>query len=178
VNACVHTYTKPKTSSTRSRGLGWRIHGSVEDTKLSTNKQHSLMWKPGTPRLTSKVSALVQKRPTIEAKETYGTSKLTSHTHASRLNESPRVFPFSKWRMSMRRALVRGYSAWGACSEIASSQIQECQQGGRVHRGRMIWCCKAMRTAQGRCREGGSAMEIECRKETFCPTRRQETWNT
>jgi len=23
-------------------GLGWRIHGSVEDTKLSTNKQHSL----------------------------------------------------------------------------------------------------------------------------------------
>jgi hypothetical protein len=25
-----------------SRGLGWRIHGSVEDTKLSTNKQHSL----------------------------------------------------------------------------------------------------------------------------------------
>ena len=25
-----------------SRGLGWRMHGSVEDTKLSTNKQHSL----------------------------------------------------------------------------------------------------------------------------------------
>ena len=25
-----------------SRGLGRRIHGSVEDTKLSTNKQHSL----------------------------------------------------------------------------------------------------------------------------------------
>jgi hypothetical protein len=24
-----------------SRGLGWRIHESVEDTKLSTNKQHS-----------------------------------------------------------------------------------------------------------------------------------------
>jgi len=24
------------------RGLGWRIHESVEDTKLSTNKQHSL----------------------------------------------------------------------------------------------------------------------------------------
>jgi len=38
----VHTYTKPQTSSTRSRGLGWRIHESVEDTKLSTNKQHSL----------------------------------------------------------------------------------------------------------------------------------------
>ena len=42
MNACVHTYTKPQTSSTRSRGLGWRIHESVEDTKLSTNKQHSL----------------------------------------------------------------------------------------------------------------------------------------
>jgi hypothetical protein len=42
VNACVHTYTKPRTSSTRSRGLGRRIHGSVEDTKLSTNKQLSL----------------------------------------------------------------------------------------------------------------------------------------
>jgi hypothetical protein len=25
-----------------SRGLGRRIHGSVEDTKLSTNKQHTL----------------------------------------------------------------------------------------------------------------------------------------
>jgi hypothetical protein len=25
-----------------SRGLGWQIHGSVEDTKLSTNKQHTL----------------------------------------------------------------------------------------------------------------------------------------
>ena len=42
VNACVHTYTKPQTSSMRSRGLGWRIHESVEDTKLSTNKQHTL----------------------------------------------------------------------------------------------------------------------------------------
>ena len=31
----------PQTSSTRSRGLGRRIHGSVEDTKLSTNKQHT-----------------------------------------------------------------------------------------------------------------------------------------
>ena len=28
-----------------SRGLGWRIHESVEDTKLSTNKQHSLSLK-------------------------------------------------------------------------------------------------------------------------------------
>ena len=25
-----------------SRGLGWRIYESVEDTKLSTNKQHTL----------------------------------------------------------------------------------------------------------------------------------------
>jgi hypothetical protein len=29
-----------------SRGLGWRIYGSVEDTKLSTNKQHSLSLPP------------------------------------------------------------------------------------------------------------------------------------
>ena len=28
-----------------SRGLGWRIHESVEDTKLSTNKQHSLSFQ-------------------------------------------------------------------------------------------------------------------------------------
>jgi hypothetical protein len=42
MNACVHTYTKSQTPSTRRRGPGWRIHGSVEDTKLSTNKQHSL----------------------------------------------------------------------------------------------------------------------------------------
>ena len=28
--------------SSESRGLGWRIQESVEDTKLSTNKQHSL----------------------------------------------------------------------------------------------------------------------------------------
>ena len=42
MNACVHTNTKPQISSTRSRGLGWRIHGSVKDTKLSTNKQHTL----------------------------------------------------------------------------------------------------------------------------------------
>jgi hypothetical protein len=42
MNACVHTYTKPQTSSTRNRGPCWRIHGSVEDTKLSTNKQHTL----------------------------------------------------------------------------------------------------------------------------------------
>ena len=52
VNACVHTYTKPQTSSTRSRGLGWRIHESVEDTKLSTNKQHTLTQSkvaPGSP---------------------------------------------------------------------------------------------------------------------------------
>ena len=42
MNAWVHTYTKPQTSSTRSRCLGRRIHESVEDTKLSTNKQHTL----------------------------------------------------------------------------------------------------------------------------------------
>ena len=31
MNACVHTYTKSQTPSTRRRGPGWRIHGSVED---------------------------------------------------------------------------------------------------------------------------------------------------
>jgi hypothetical protein len=45
MNACVHTYTKSQTPSTRRRGLSWRIHGSVEpeDTKVSTNEQHSLL---------------------------------------------------------------------------------------------------------------------------------------
>jgi len=38
----VHTYTRSQTPSTRIRGPGWRIHGCVEDTKLSTNKQHTL----------------------------------------------------------------------------------------------------------------------------------------
>ena len=42
MNACGHTYTKSQTPSSRRRGPGWRIHGSVEDTKLSTNKQHTL----------------------------------------------------------------------------------------------------------------------------------------
>ncbi len=42
MNACGHTYTKSQTPSTRRRGPGWRIHESVEDTKLSTNKQHTL----------------------------------------------------------------------------------------------------------------------------------------
>jgi hypothetical protein len=30
------------TKHTRIRSPGWRIHGGVEDTKLNTNKQHSL----------------------------------------------------------------------------------------------------------------------------------------
>jgi hypothetical protein len=54
MNACVHTDTKPQISSTLSRGLGWRIHGSVEDTKLSTNKQHTLpfdQWDQALPHL-------------------------------------------------------------------------------------------------------------------------------
>ena len=66
VNAWVHTYTKPQTSSTRSRGLGWRIHESVEDTKLSTNKQHSLSLlrthKPGSPLLPCSARALMPLR--------------------------------------------------------------------------------------------------------------------
>ena len=41
-----HTHTQlislVMTTQHNSRGLGRRIHGSVEDTKLSTNKQHSL----------------------------------------------------------------------------------------------------------------------------------------
>jgi len=49
VNACGHTCTEPQTSSTLSLGLGRRIHGSVKDTKLSTNKQHSLS-SPGSSR--------------------------------------------------------------------------------------------------------------------------------
>ena len=106
--------------------------------------------------------------------------RLTSHTHASRLNESLRVLPFSKWRMSMRRALMRGHSAWGACSQIASSQIQEYQRGGIALHHQIIRPLCTLRTAQGRCREGGGAMEIEWKEETSCPTpgRRQKTWNT
>ena len=46
-DACVHTYTKSQTPSTRRRGPGWRIHGSVEDTKLSTNKQHCVRKRGG-----------------------------------------------------------------------------------------------------------------------------------
>jgi hypothetical protein len=57
VNACVHTYTKPQTSNTRSRGLGRRIHGSVEDTKLSTNQQHSLSPDERTPSEATPLSA-------------------------------------------------------------------------------------------------------------------------
>ena len=57
MNAWVHTNTKPQISSTRSRGLGWRIHGSVEDTKLSTNKQHSL--SPSVERLFSVAGQVV-----------------------------------------------------------------------------------------------------------------------
>ena len=47
----IYVYTSLKDATTvqhsscngaQSRGLGWRIHGSVEDTKLSTNKQHTL----------------------------------------------------------------------------------------------------------------------------------------
>ena len=46
MTACVHTYTRSQTSSTRRRGPGWRIPGGVEDTKLSTNKQHTLSLSP------------------------------------------------------------------------------------------------------------------------------------
>ncbi len=39
---CYIPRSRVKYTTNASRGLGWRIHGSVEDTKLSTNKQHSL----------------------------------------------------------------------------------------------------------------------------------------
>ncbi len=38
-----------------NRGLGWRIHGSVEDNKLSTNKQHSLSSTRDGPRVGPRV---------------------------------------------------------------------------------------------------------------------------
>ena len=38
----IPSYVHQEGSHHMSRGRGWRIHGSVEDTKLSTNKQHSL----------------------------------------------------------------------------------------------------------------------------------------
>jgi hypothetical protein len=41
---CVCVFITAGPSTKLSRGLGRRIHGSVEDTKLSTNKQHSL-WR-------------------------------------------------------------------------------------------------------------------------------------
>ena len=46
----MHTYTKSQTPCTRRHGPGWQIHGSVEDTKLSTNKQHTL--SPNSDRTT------------------------------------------------------------------------------------------------------------------------------
>jgi hypothetical protein len=60
-----HPPPSPQKSDTQAcanpvrRGLGRRIHGSVEDTKLSTNKQHTLSLKnlgapgfPSAPRVT------------------------------------------------------------------------------------------------------------------------------
>ena len=67
VNAWVHTYTKPQTSSTRSRGLGWRIHESVEDTKLSTNKQHTLS---GGRAIRGAVSTIAQHGTSADNKST------------------------------------------------------------------------------------------------------------
>ena len=42
-----HVTRNNRVHSVDSRGLGWRIHGSVEDTKLSTNKQHTLLTTSG-----------------------------------------------------------------------------------------------------------------------------------
>jgi len=41
--SCEYMY---KSSLLWNRGLGWRIHESVEVTKLSTNKQHTLSLVP------------------------------------------------------------------------------------------------------------------------------------
>ncbi len=59
-------YTKSQTPSTRRRGPSWRIHGSVEDTKLSTNKQHSVS---GDSSLYSSkaISFLVKMKPSKSA---------------------------------------------------------------------------------------------------------------
>jgi len=97
MNAWVHTYTKPQTSSTRSRGLAWQMHESVEDTKLSTNKQHSLCtlfiqiqpWDKRNSRLPFSVVALI-KRSDVNGLEscTHGTAPSsvgevsTAHIHA------------------------------------------------------------------------------------------------
>ena len=47
---CSHLITLPRhlffTCVESQRGPGWQIHGSVEDTKLSTNKQHTLSLIP------------------------------------------------------------------------------------------------------------------------------------
>jgi hypothetical protein len=40
--SCLSNSNSDPGSSTWSRGLGWRMHESGEDTKLSTNKQHTL----------------------------------------------------------------------------------------------------------------------------------------
>ena len=76
MNACVHNYTKPQTSSTRNRGLGRRIHGSVEDTKLSTNKQHTLSYDPHSHVTSLQISG-VRSTGRVFFFETLGRSALT-----------------------------------------------------------------------------------------------------
>jgi hypothetical protein len=46
VVVCVVTSFRIRGIRHQTPNLGWRIHGSVEDTKLSTNKQHSLSYTP------------------------------------------------------------------------------------------------------------------------------------
>ena len=43
-----------------SRSLGWRIHESVEDTKLSTNKQHSVQFR---------IQVSLKSHPTVRARK-------------------------------------------------------------------------------------------------------------
>ena len=80
----MHTYTKPQTSSMRSRCLGWRIHGSVEDTKLSTNKQHTL-----SPGLRTRITGQVRVR-VMQAGQTRSCGART-HTHKHPHTEMPAV---------------------------------------------------------------------------------------
>jgi len=117
VNACGHTYTKPQTPSTRSRGLGWRIHESVEDTKLSTNKQHTL----SRPRLPLRSPASTR-TPLLDGSGAYcqaHTQARPGHGSAStghRGRGGVLRLPFRKGRRFHTPALPEGqaisYSKW------------------------------------------------------------------
>jgi hypothetical protein len=66
------TENPPNLQPSTSRSLGWRIHGSVEDTKLSTNKQHSL----------SRRGRIGRERPNVEADVDEGGLRLQAATNS------------------------------------------------------------------------------------------------